>query len=365
MYKRLLAGVLLSMPLVCAVAPAAAGAPPARDDYAIVASIPGPDGMWDYAAISADERRLYLAQGEHISMLDLGGVNAWTQMGVPEATWHGAVPLESRGLVLGSNGRAHALTLFDARSHALIAAVPTSGGPTSKLSGKMAAFAVLADPDAVVVEPKSGLVAAVNGGSGEIAFVDLDRRAVVGRVQVGGKLEFAVADGNGLVYVNSQTAHDIAVIDARNFKVARRIPLAGCTEPKGLAYDAGTDLLISGCDNGVAKFVVARSGKVVSSRKIGPGADAVMLDPIRHRVFVPSGDAAIMSIFDIEDPAHITLIQELKTEAGVRLGAVDTRTGKVYLPAGTLAPPVPPRPWPSVAPGSFHMLVVGPAARSE
>jgi DNA-binding beta-propeller fold protein YncE len=326
--------------------------------YSIVASIPGPDGMWDYAAVDDNGHRMYLAQGQHISILDLNGSAGWTRISVTDAMWHGVLPLATRDLLVGTNGQAHALMVFDAQSRELVAAVTTGGGGKSKLSGSMARFAALADPDALVVDPQSGLVAAINGGSGEVALVDLDKKAVVGRVRVGGKLEFAVADGKGALYVNVQTAHEIAAIDLHALKVIRRIALAGCTEPKGLAYDAATDLLISGCDNGIAQFIIAKTAKVVARLPIGRGADAVIIDSRRRRAFVPSGEDAIVSIFDIEDPNRITLLQTLPTEKGTRLGAVDSQTGRLYLPSAKLGPPIPPRPWPSAVPGSFHVLVV-------
>jgi DNA-binding beta-propeller fold protein YncE len=335
----------------------------AAERYAIVATVGGPDGMWDYAAVSMDEQRLYLAQGEHLSMLDLSGGDAWTQFGDGSAMWHGVVPLERSGLILATNGQNHTLTLFDAVTREVVSQILTSTGPSSRLSGRMAQFAALADPDAVLLEPHSGLAAVANGGSGEIVLIDLHTRSIVGRVQVGGKLEFAVADGKGKLYVNVQTNHQIAVIDVASLAVVRRIALSGCLEPKGLAYDADTDLLISGCDNGVAKFVLAGSAKVVATRKVGRGADAVVIDARRHRAYVPSGEDATLSIFDISDVRHIALLQTLATEKGVRLGALDERTGFLYLPSAKLGAPVPPHPWPSAVPGSFHILVVSSAGK--
>ncbi|MEP6883219.1 MAG: hypothetical protein ABJC66_00585 [Gammaproteobacteria bacterium] len=327
--------------------------------YAIVNSIAGPDGMWDYAAVGFAERRLYLAQSENISILQLATPEEWTRIDIAGAMWHGVVPLESRGLILATNGDAHAVAIFDSKTRAFKGMISTSPGHQSKLSGKMARFAVLADPDALVVEPKSGLVAAVNGGSGEIVFADIDQKAVVGRVHVGGKLEFAVADGRGRLYVNVQTTHEIAVIDVPALKVVQRIPMAGCVEPKGLAYDVGTDLLISACDNGIAKFIVAQSSHLAASLEIGRGADAVMLDSVRHRAFIASGNDALLSVFNIRDPQHIALLQTLVTQKGTRLGAVDPQTGLLYLPSAKLGLPIAPHPWPSAVPGSFHVLVVG------
>ena len=354
--------------LSAAAGHAASGNVAAGNGYGIVATLAGPDGMWDYATVS--DHRFYLAQTENISILDLGAANAgapgaWTQIHVAGATWHGVVPLESRGLLLATNGQAHAVMMFDARSHEAVATISTNPGRLSALRGKMALFAGLADPDALVADPASGLVAAVNGGSGEVVFVDVARRAVVGRARVGGKLEFAVADGKGSLYVNVQNAHAIAVIDTRTFQVTRRLPMAGCVEPKGLGYDAGTDLLISGCDNGIAKFMIARTGRTLASLKIGSGSDAVMIDGVHHRAFVASGNDALLSIFDIEDPRHVALLQTLSTEKGTRLGAVDAQTGLLYLPSGKLGAPIAPRPWPSVLPGSFHLLVVGLSPGSQ
>jgi len=362
MAAALLAVVLPAAAVAAAAAAAAADARPRGGEYAIVDRVAGRDGMWDYAAVDATGHRLYVAQTGQISMLELADGRTWSQVGLPAAMWHGVLPLEGRGLFIGANGYAHAVTVFDAATRTLLRAIPVSAGPTLTLKGRLAAFAQLADPDALVVEPRTGLIAAVNGGSGEIALVDVVKGAVSGRIQVGGKLEFAVADGQGRLYVNVQTAHEIAVVDVAGHRVVRRIALSGCVEPKGLAYDRRTDLLVSGCDNGVAKFILAASGREVASRRVGNGSDAVIIDEQRHRAFVPSAADGLLRVFDIQDPARIRLVQTLRTEPGVRLGALDPSTGRLYLPAARLGPPQAPYPWPSMVPGTFHVLVVAPTA---
>jgi DNA-binding beta-propeller fold protein YncE len=352
---------LIAATLLSSLVPAAAAdTRPDGGEYAIVGRVDGPDGMWDDAAVDATGRRLYLAQTGQISMLNLADGRTWSRVGLPSAMWHGVVPLEDRGLFIGANGQSHAVTVFDAANLALVKAIPVSTGPKSALSGRLADFAVLADPDALVIEPHTGLIAAVNGGSGEIALVDVAKGEISGRIQVGGKLEFAVADGHGRLYVNVQTAHEIAVVDVAGRRVVRRLSMRGCVEPKGLAYDRSTDLLVSGCDNGIAKFIIAHSGREVASLKTGNGADAVIIDEQRHRAFVPSPADGMLRVFDIKNPAHIRLVQTLATEPGVRLGALDPATGRLYLPAARLGPPVAPYPWPSMIPGTFHILVVAP-----
>ena len=330
--------------------------------YVLTGRISGPDGMWDYAEIDAASHRLYLAQTEQISMLDLLPGGTWSQMGQPGAMWHQVVPLPSRGLVLATNGAAHTLAVYELNTHTLLASIRTSGGATEALKGREAAYAVLSDPDALVLEPQSGIAAVVNGGSGDIVLVDLEQDAVVGTVHVGGKLEFAVADGRGTLFVNVETAHAIAVIDVARRAVLGRIRLHGCEEPTGLAYDSSADMLVSVCGNGVVKFMSATSGTELASRRVGQGADAVLLDAKRRRIFVPSAADARLYIFDIHDPHHIKQTQTLMTEHGVRLGALDALSGNLYLPAARLGPPVPPHPWPSAVAGTFHVLVVTPPA---
>jgi DNA-binding beta-propeller fold protein YncE len=346
--------VLIQCAADAAVTPAATAA------YGITASIPGPDGMWDDAAIDSQARHLFLAQSDKISMLDLTAGGSWTQMGVAGAMWHGVLPIESAGIVLGANGQSHALTVFDSKTGALAKAIPTSTGPRAKLSGKLARYAALADPDALAIDPKSGLIAAVNGGSGEVVLIDLATAKIIATVQVGGKLEFAVADGNGMLYVNVETGHEIAAIDVAQRKVVRRIAMKGCVEPKGLAYDAPSGVLVSACDNGVAKFMQARDGSELASLQVGRGADGVIVDEQRHRAFVPSGDDGTLSIFDLQDPRHITRTQVLPTQKGTRLGALNPRSGQLYLPSAQLGPPIAPFPWPSMVPGTFHVLIVSP-----
>ncbi|KLU24469.1 hypothetical protein EOS_20020 [Caballeronia mineralivorans PML1(12)] len=185
---------------------------------------------------------------------------------------------------------------------------------------------------------------------------------VVDTITVGGNPEFAAADGNGSVYinVNDGKVNEIVAADIAAKHIVRRIPLAGCEDPTGLAYDHDDQLLISVCANGLAKFVRADSGKEVASLSVGKGADAVIFDPRRRLVFIPGGADGTLTVISIRNPRKIAVVQNLVTQKGARLGSVDINTGRVYLPTATLAAPVPPSPYPSVVPGTFKILVVAP-----
>jgi DNA-binding beta-propeller fold protein YncE len=133
--------------------------------------------------------------------------------------------------------------------------------------------------------------------------------------------------------------------------------MKGCSDPSGLAYDVASDLLISVCGNAVTTFLHAADGKPVATLKTGAGSDGVILDSERKVVFIPAGRDGTLAVISLagDKPA---LIQSLKTQKSARLGALDAKTGNVYLPSGKLGPPVPPNPWPTVLPGTFEFLVV-------
>ncbi|WP_201281522.1 YncE family protein, partial [Staphylococcus aureus] len=113
--------------------------------------------------------------------------------------------------------------------------------------------------DSLVWGPKSGLLVAINGESGLLLLVDVKSRSVAGTVKIGGKPEYAAVDGNGRVYVNVEDGEgaSIVAVDVSTRNVVERMPLRGCDGPTGLAYDHETDLLMSVCENGIAKFIRA------------------------------------------------------------------------------------------------------------
>ena len=68
------------------------------------------------------------------------------------------------------------------------------------------------NPDAIVYDPATKRVFTMNGRSGDITAIDAASGNVVGTIPVGGKLEFAVADGAGHLYVNVETRARIVQI---------------------------------------------------------------------------------------------------------------------------------------------------------
>jgi DNA-binding beta-propeller fold protein YncE len=314
------------------------GARAQAPDYKVVAHVAGPDGGWDYASFDAASRRLYVARTAGVMALDVdsGVVSAHA---APAARGHSAVPLPG-GKLLVTSGGTDSAAIIDAATGQVLATLPMPKGP-----------------DGAIYDPKSGLAFVAAHAGGVVAFVDPVKLATVATVQTGGVLEFAAVDGHGRLWINSEKAGEIIAVDIAQHRMLFHKPLDGCEGPSGLAYAPAADRLLAACD-GVAVVIDPASGAVVGKIPIGDGADAVIYDPVRKRLFVPSGDAGTLAVIDASSPT-LKAVQTVATLPGARTGAVDPKTGKLYLPTAKFAPAVGGG-RPTAVPGSFELVVVGP-----
>jgi YVTN family beta-propeller protein len=345
MSPRLLA---LTATLPIALAVAAADQKSRAPTYEIDTRISAPDALWDYASIDPTARRLYVGRMGGVMAVDLDNRSVIPVL-VPIPYVHGIAPVPDSGLAASSNGPSDTVSVFEGKTGRVVATIPT---------GK--------NPDAIIVEPLLGLIVTANKESQDLTLIDAQKFVSVGTIRVPGEPEFLAADGHGLVYNNISDKNEIAVIDIAARRVLRTIKLAKCSEPTGLAYDAPDELLISVCANGIANFINAKTGADVATFTVGKGPDAALFDAVRRVALVPSGEAGTLTVISVRSVTDIAVTQTLHTQQGARTGAIDPRTGRVYLPTGKLVPAKKrgavsePDGWPSVAPGSFKILVVAP-----
>src|SRR5437764_1312355 len=92
--------------------------------------------------------------------------------------------------------------------------------------------------DAILYDASSKRVFTFNGGgTKDASAIDTGTGKVVGSIPLGGKPEFAQADGDGHIYVNIEDKSQLVAFDSEALKVLHRWPLAPCKEPSGLAID--------------------------------------------------------------------------------------------------------------------------------
>lgn len=259
---------------------------------------------------------------------------------VPSVLVHGVLPMIDSDVVMSTNGEANTVTVFN--------------GATGRVLANIAAGR---EPDAIIFEPYTGLVVTTNEASQDLTLIDPRELKAVGTIALPGKPEYPAADGRGFIYDNIESRNEIVQVDVAKRKVVRTLPLPGCDRPTGLAYDVGDDLLISVCHNAVAKFVDAKSGRIQASIDIGKVPDAVLFDARRRVVFIPCGDPGILVVIAVSSASDIHLLQSLETRAGSRTGALDTKTGDVYLPSANFKSSVHDGAMPQIVPDSFAILV--------
>jgi len=303
-----------------------------------VINVGGPDG-WDYTTFDPKTHILYIAHGSAIA-----SVNVTTKAVTPHLAdaqgAHIAVPFAGGSRLLVTHGKANQVTLNDAKTGAVEATIPTD-----------------AKPDAALVEPTTGRGFVMANGGGTVDVIDLNAKAVIARIAVGGAPEAAAFDGQGLVFTHLEDHNAIVVIDAKAMKVKATYPMNGCDEPSGIAAIPKNSLILSACSNQIVRLTNAKTGAEVASFPLGKHPDSAFWDENRHVGYVPCGDGTLTVIRFENDQANVTEV--VATQAGARTGAVDSNTGWVYLPTAELGPPVKAGGRPSIVPDTLKVLVVG------
>jgi len=187
------------------------------------------------------------------------------------------------------------------------------------------------NPDDAVRDPATGLVFVMNGDDGSVSVVD-PAGPSVSRIEIGGMLKSAVADGAGRLYVAIKDSRRIAVLDIAQRKPVAAYPLPDCEDPSGLALDPASRILLVACKNQKAVAVRADDGAVITSLEIDRVPHAVLFDPDRKLFFVPCARDATMIAIAAND-GRPAVLRKIPTAIGARTGALDPRSGQLYLPA--------------------------------
>jgi len=315
-------------------------AEPTTGTFAIVQKIRGPDGQWDYAFVDAAARRLYIARSYGVMIIDLQ-TGQLSPLSVPGDEVHGVAQVDNSTVLASTNGATGMVTLFDGRTGASIANIKAG-----------------TDPDAIVFEPSTHMLVVANHSGGDLTVIDPLKRAAAVTIAVGGTLEFEATDGAGLVYVNVTEKNAVAAVDVAKRKLLRLISLPDCEEPTGLAYDRAARRLMAVCVNGRAVVIDVAAGRAVASVETGKVPDAAIWDSERRLLFVPSYLAGTLTVVSLPLHAAARVVQVLATQVGTRTGALDPRTGRIYLPTSKLIPPKKAGDYPTPVAGTFEVLVV-------
>lgn len=309
----------------------------------VVGAIPLPDPVrWDYVTVDPQAHRLYVGHRERVDVIDTRTEKPILQLS-PTPGVHGAAPAPDLDRVFTSNGAKNAMGVFDA----------SSGKPTQTVK-------VGQGPDGIVYEPVTHRVFTFNGHSSDVTAVDARTLQVLAlSIPAGGKPEFAVADGHGLVYFNVEDKGELAVLDAATLRIRSHYSLAPCEEPSGLALDP-QGRLYSVCQNGVMVISDPRQGQVIGQAPIGRGPDgAAWLD---GKAYSANGRDGTMSAVAETSPGRFETVATIPTARGARTLAADPGLHTLYSPTADFKSEPAGGPAkahrPEAIPGSFRVFVI-------
>jgi len=304
----------------------------------------GGEGGWDYLTFDPGTGRIYISRSSRVDVVDpVAGRVVGTISDTPGVHGVALAPKLHKGFT--SNGRDGTVGVFDLDTL----------GPVARVRAG-------SNPDAILYDPATDQVFAFNGGSHDVTIIGAGSAAVMRTLPLGGKPEFAAADGHGNVYVNIEDTAEIVAIDGRRLDIKARWPLKGCEAPTGLAMDVERHRLFVGCSNKVMTVVDAKDGRIITTLPIGAGCDATAFDPQASLAFSSNGDGTLTVIGRTGADGY-EVLQNVPTKPGARTMALDPKRQRIYLvtadygprPAATAEQP---RPRPAILPGTFTLLVV-------
>jgi len=287
----------------------------ASSGYKIIkkVAVPGTGG-WDYVAVDASARRVYVSHSTQVEVLD---ADTNEIVGVIPNTpgVHGIAlaPEAGRGYI--SAGKADAAIIFDLKTLKTLGQVKT---------GKK--------PDAIIYDPATKRVFAMNGDSNSTTVINAADGSVAATIDLGGGPEFSVADGKGNVYVNLEDQSQLVHIDSQALKVKDHWPVAPCAAPSSMAFDPATRRIFLGCRSHHMAVVDADTGKVVATYPIGDHVDASAFDPATKLVFHSLGEGSI-AVFHQDSADKYTFIENITTNPASKTMGFDPKTHHLFVPA--------------------------------
>src|SRR5438132_1266496 len=306
------------------------------------------DGGTDYVAVEAATGRVFVWRGNHMMVVEAATGKVLGD--IPNTPGvHGAGVATKAGHGFTTNGGDSTVTMFDLKTLAPIKQIKVEVGG---LDGIM-----YDEPDDKIILTNHsrpiGTLVALDPKTGDIAgTAELEDTAPEG----------AAADGKGHIFVNNESKNTIQVIDTKTWKATASWPLAPCAGPTGIAYDAATNRIFSGCSK-TSVVVDASTGNVVASITNGTRVEASGWDPSEKLIYIPNGGEGNVTVVHQDSADKYTVVATVPTFAGAKTIAVGPKTHNAYLfqpergPAPAPAAGTPP---PAAGPGGRGRGPLGP-----
>ncbi len=277
------------------------------------------DGGWDSITLDASSRRLYLSHTAQVHVVDAANGTLLGDIGNLQLA-HGTVLIKelNRGFI--NDGGADKVLIFSLQNLRAVGEVKTGG-----------------NPDCIIYDEASKHIFTFNGRTHASTVINPADGSVVATIPLGGRPEFAVADGNGTIYINIRDTNEVAALDSHTLQMKARWPVAPAGAPTAITMDKEHRLLFIGGRNKVFAIMDADSGKIIQTFPIDSGVDTNIYDPIRRVVFSSNREGTI-HIFHEDSPNKFSVVEIVTTQPGAHTMAFDPKTTDLFLDTADFDP---------------------------
>lgn len=306
---------------------------------------PGGKEYWDYITFDLASRRLYISHNTEVKVIDadtgriIGSIAGLKRV-------HGIALVSHLGKGFISDGGADEVVVFDVKELKITGHIKTGG-----------------NPDCIIYDPASKHVFTMNGKTNDSSVIDPDTDTVVATIPMGGRPEYAVADGKGMIYDNIEDKNEVVALDAKTNAIKSRWPIAPAEEATAMDMDVKHHRLFIGGRNKLLAIMDAETGKVIQTFPIGVGVDTNIYESETGLLFTATREGTL-HIFHEDSSDKFSEVETLKTEFGARNAALDRKTHRIFIDTADFGPaPEPttdqPHPQPTPVSGTFRLLVYG------
>ena len=291
-----------------------AASPTESPNYHISKAVPlGPPDRWDYVVFDPDTRRVYVAHGDRVTVVDgANGAVIGTVEGMPGGT-HGIAVSHATGKGYTDDGKAGVVVEFDLTTLKVLKQIKAEK-----------------DADGIVLDPVSGHIFVIDGDSGKLTVIDPKSDAIVATVDGGGGLEFGDTGNNGKFYVDGAEKNEIVRVDTATNMADAHWPMPTCVKPHGLAIDREHHRLFASCSNKVMVVMNADNGSMVATLPIGEGTDFASFDPQSGLAYSSNRDGTLSVVAELSPDKFVSL-PPIQTQIGARTMTIDPKSGRIYL----------------------------------
>ncbi len=306
---------------------------------------PGGTEYWDYITLDVSTRRLYLSHGTEVKVVDADSGAVVGSIADLKRV-HGIAMVKELGRGFISDGGADQALIFDLKTLKVIGQVKTGG-----------------NPDCIIYDPASRHIFTMNGRSRDATVIDPANGTVVATVPMGGRPEYAVADGKGMIYDNIEDKNEVVALDSLALTIKARWPIAPAAEATAMDMDVPHRRLFIGGRNKTFAIMDADNGRIIQTFPIGDGVDTNIYESKTGLVFTATREGTL-HVFHEDTPDSFSVVETVQTEFGARNMALDPKTHKLFLDTADFSPAPPPtaeQPHPArpPVPGTFRLLVYG------